>query len=232
MQGAIQKWVDHSISVTVNLPNDVPEGLVGEIYIKAWEVGCKGITVYRDGSRSGVLVTTNTEKEQEGFVYRDAVKRPKVLPAETHKTTCQGEPFNVIIGLLDGKPYEVFMDNSNSKYSAKGNLTKVTRGGYVFQNGGDPVNVVSQMTPEQQAITRLVSSNLRHGADIQFITEQLQKIDTDDMFNFIKGLARVLKKYIKEGAKSTEECSECGSNNLIYQEGCLSCKDCGSSKCG
>jgi len=230
MQSTIQKYITHSISSTINLPADVTEESVSEIYLESWKRGVKGITVYRDGSRSGVMVSSDSTKGT--FEYKDATKRPKVLPAEAHKTTCQGKPFNVIVGLLDGKPYEIFMDNSDSKYSSKGKLTKVSRGEYVFKNGGDPVNVVSQMSPEQQAITRLVSSNLRHGADIQFITEQLQKIDTDDMFSFIKGLARVLKKYIKDGSKATVSCNDCGSDNVIFEEGCHKCLDCGSSACG
>jgi ribonucleoside-diphosphate reductase alpha chain len=230
MQGAIQKWVDHSISVTVNLPNDAPEELVGEIYIKAWEVGCKGVTVYRDGSRSGVLISNDTPSSKI-FEHEDAIKRPKELEAEAHVTTCKGESYNVIVGLLEGKPYEVFMDNSDNRYSDKGIIYKKSKGKYIWKNGGEPIDIRSFMTPEEEAICRLVSANLRHRVNIQFVVEQLQKTP-GDMFSFTKGLARVLKKFIPDGSESTEKCSECKSKNLVYQEGCLSCTDCGSSKCG
>jgi ribonucleoside-diphosphate reductase alpha chain len=229
IQGIIQKYITHSISSTINLPNNVTEEEVRKIYLASWKEGLKGVTVYRDGCRSGVLVSDTAEPKE--FIQRDAVKRPKKLPAETHVTVCKGDSFNVIVGLMDGKPYEVFMDNSDNRYSANGYLVKKAKGKYWFENGGDPVDIKSFMTDEQEAITRLVSSNLRHGVDIKFIVEQLQKTD-GDMFGFTKGMARVLKKYIPDGVKSTATCKDCGSDNVIFEEGCSKCIDCGSSKCG
>jgi len=230
MQSVIQKYITHSISSTINLPKNVSEEAVSDIYLESWKKGLKGITVYRDGSRSGVLITDN-QSNNSGFNYKDAVKRPKELDAETHYTTTKGVSYHVIVGLLDGKPYEVFIDDSENRYSPKGKLYKKARGKYLFKNGGDDIEVKDFMSPEQKAITRLTSSNLRHGTDVKFIVEQLQKID-GDMFDFTKSLARVLKKYIPDGVKSTITCNECGSSNVIFEEGCYKCLDCASSKCG
>jgi ribonucleoside-diphosphate reductase alpha chain len=226
VQALLQKYITHSISSTVNLPKDVAKSEVGKIYMEAWKQGLKGITVYRDGSRSGVLV-----KNDNTFEQKDAIKRPKELKAETHTTICRGEQYTIIVGLLEGKPYEVFVDNSVNKYATEGRIFKQARGKYIFKNGGPPIDILNFMNAEEEAITRLVSASLRHGADIKFIVEQLQKTG-GDMFSFTKGVARVLKKYIPDGALSTVHCLECGSENVIFQEGCQMCKDCGSSKCG
>jgi len=229
IQSVLQQYISHSISSTVNLPNDVLKSEVGEIYIEAWKKGLKGITVYRDGSRSGVLVSNDEKKKT--FEQKDAVKRPKELKAETHNTTCRGEQYTVIIGMLDNKPYEVFVDNSENRYSSSGSIFKKTRGKYIFKNGADPIDILSFMNAEEEAITRLVSANLRHGVDIKFVVEQLQKTG-GDMFSFTKGVARVLKKYIPNGSTSTLSCNDCGSDNVIFEEGCNKCRDCGGSKCG
>lgn len=226
MQSILQKYITHSISSTVNLPKDVEKSEVSEIYIEAWKQGLKGITVYRDGSRSGVLVADN-----KNFESKDAIKRPKELKAETYYSTSKGEDYHVIIGLLEDKPYEIFIDDSDNKYSREGIIVKESRGKYIFKNGGDPINIRTFMSDEQEAITRLVSANLRHGTDVKFIVEQLQKTP-GDMFSFTKSLARVLKKYIPDGELSTVQCLECKSDNVRFQEGCSTCQDCGSSKCG
>jgi len=231
IQSIIQKYTSHSISSTINLPEDVKESEVSEIYLTAWDLKLKGVTVYRDGSRSGVLVSNDT-KQKNKFEYKDAIKRPKILKAETHYSTSKGENYHVIIGLLDGNPYEIFIDDSDNRYSSKGKIIKEGRGKYIFKNGGDPVEIKNYMTDEQQAITRLVSANLRHGTDIKFIVEQLQKIN-GNMFSFTKSLARVLKKYIPEGVKASGiTCNSCGSNDIIFEEGCHKCRSCGNSKCG
>lgn len=230
IQSVIQKYITHSISSTINLPKDVSLETVSEIYMKSWHKGLKGITVYRDGSRSGVLLSSNDNKPNNEFNSQDAVKRPQELQAETHYSVTKGIPYHVIIGLLNDKPYEVFIDNSDNKYSSKGTLIKESKGKYIFKNSEDSIEIKNFMSPEQQAITRLVSMSLRHRTDITFIVEQLQKID-GDMFDFVKSLSRVLKKYIPEGAKSTITCKECGSTNVVFEEGCMSCKDCGNSKC-
>ena len=230
IQGVIQKYITHSISSTINLPNNVTEEEVAEIYIESWKKGLKGITVYRDGSRSGVLVTSESNKSRDEFDYVDAVKRPKVLEAERHVTRVGGKPYNVFVGLINKKPYEIFIEEGD-KSTNKGTITKVKRGEYIYQNETDEkFPILSKMTDEQSAITRLVSTSLRHGADIKYIVEQLSKTD-GDLFSFTKGLARVLKKFIPDGVKSTVSCPDCGSENVIFEEGCHNCKDCGYGGC-
>lgn len=228
IQGIIQKYITHSISSTINLPSDVSEEEVSKIYLESWNKGLKGITVYRDGSRSGVLVSNTSPTNK--FEYKDAPKRPKELSAEAHVTTVKGDQFSVIVGLFDDKPYEVFIE-SNHKLTGEGFIKKKSRSVYLFEQNDTSIDISSEMTDEQAAITRLVSTSLRHGADIKFIVEQLNKSD-GDLFSFTKGLARVLKKYIPDGAKASIKCSDCGSENVIFEEGCHKCLDCGSSKCG
>lgn len=231
IQSIIQKYTTHSISSTINLPNDVSEQEVSEIYLESWKKGLKGITVYRDGSRSGVLVSdSEANKSRDDFNYVDAIKRPKELDAEVHLTRVGGIPHYVVVGLLNNKPYEIFIENRELP-QGKGKMIKMSRGNYKFVQDGYEQVITAEMTDEQAAITRLVSTSLRHGADIKFLVEQLQKTP-GDLFSFTKGLARVLKKYIPDGAKSTVSCNDCGSTNVIFEEGCNKCLDCGSSKCG
>ena len=240
IQSIIQKYTTHSISSTINLPNSVSEQEVSKIYFESWKKGLKGITVYRDGSRSGVLVSTTENKGRDEFNYVDAVKRPKELPAEVHTTKVGGKSYNVFVGLLNNKPYEVFIEEiingvgiGNSYL--KGIIKKKSKGIYNYSSydkkGGLNIGISSGMTNEQSVITRLVSTSLRHGADIKFIVEQINKCD-GDLFSFTKGLVRVLKKYIPDGAKSTMKCNSCGSENVIFEEGCSKCLNCGNSKCG
>jgi len=173
---------------------------------------------------------------KEGFTQHDAPKRPKVMPCEVHQSTSKGTPYLVIVGLMDGKPYEIFC-TKNIFYLPQGiiagTLTKVKRGKYDLDMPDvlDIEDITGQMSDEQEAITRLASTSLRHGAEIQFVVEQLQKTP-GDMFSFSKSVARVLKKYIPDGVKSTVTCNDCGSDNVIFEEGCYKCRDCGSSKCG
>lgn len=230
IQGIIQKYITHSISSTINLPESVSLEAVSEIYKESWKKGLKGITVYRDGSRSGVLVSTDTKKKEE-FEYHDAPKRPKELDGEVHLISVKGVSYKVIIGLFDNKPYEIFIDESENKISGKGIILKKARGNYFFKKNDITTDITSNMSDEEAAITRLVSTSLRHGANIKFIVEQLLKCE-GDLFSFTKSLARVLKKYIPDGEKSTVTCYDCGSENVIFQEGCMTCQDCGSSKCG
>jgi ribonucleoside-diphosphate reductase alpha chain len=229
IQATIQKYITHSISSTINLPNDVSEETVSEIYLESWKRGLKGITVYRDGSRSGVLVS-NPSSNKTSFEYKDAPKRPKELPAEAYITQVKGVHHSIIVGLLDGKPYEVFIE-SKDRLNGTGIIRKKSKAVYLFEQEDKSIDISSKMTDEEAAITRLVSTSLRHGADIKFIVEQLLKSD-GDLFSFTKGLARVLKKYIPDGAKATVTCNDCGSSNVIFEEGCHKCLDCGSSKCG
>lgn len=230
IQSIIQKYVTHSISSTINLPEDVSLEAVSEIYMESWKKGLKGITVYRDGSRSGVLVSE--PKSREEFEYVDATKRPKEVICKVHTTTTANSKYNVFVGLLNNKPYEVFVtDHFTNEEELV--LRKVKKGRYDLIKDGKVYSedITTEMSDEQEAITRLVSTSLRHGADIKFIVEQLSKT-SGDMFGFTKGLARVLKKYIPNGAKSTINCLDCGSDNVVFEEGCMSCKSCGSSKCG
>jgi len=229
IQGIIQKYITHSISSTINLPNSVTEAEVSEIYMESWKKGLKGITVYRDGSRSGVLITESI-KDKATFEYKDSIKRPKNLEADVYNITVKGVHYNVIVGLLDSKPYEIFIDDSDNKMSGKGIIFKKSKGNYYFKKDDITIDITSSMTDEQVAISRLVSTSLRHGTNISFLVEQLLKCN-GDIFSFTKSLARVLKKYILEGVKSTVTCNDCGSSNVIFQEGCQTCQNCGSSKC-
>lgn len=233
IQSIIQKYISHSISSTINLPSDVSVEEVSNIYLESYKKGLKGITVYRDGSRSGVLINPNSSKDNTKFTITSALKRPKQIEAEGHTTVVNKVKLNVVVGLVDGSPYEVFV-LPFVKELGKGNLTKVKKGSYDFKDVDGNViieGISSKMTDEQAAITRLVSTTLRHRTNIKFVVEQLTKCD-GDLFSFTKGLVRVLKKYIPDGEKSTMKCSECESSNVIFEEGCSRCLDCGSSKCG
>jgi len=234
MQGRIQKHIDHSISVTVNLPKTVTEELVSKVYETAWRSGCKGITIYRDGSRSGVLITI---EEENKITKTNAVKRPKTLDCDIYHVTTNSEQWMVIVGLLGGEPYEVFAIKPKSIHIPQrirsGKLTKIKRGQYDLDCDGFIIeNLVSHFeSNEQEALTRMISTSLRHGVDIQFVVEQLNKSE-GTIVSFSKAIARTLKKYIDESNGSTETCANCGEKSLVYQEGCLSCTNCGTSKCG
>jgi ribonucleoside-diphosphate reductase alpha chain len=172
-------------------------------------------------------------KPKEEFDYQDALKRPKTLNADWHTTTVKGTKYNVVVGLFNNKAYEIFMFPYIKDLSS-GTLSKAGRGVYIYKDTEKGVSVrglTSIMSDEEEAITRLISTSLRHGADIKFIVEQLNKT-SGDLFSFTKGLARILKRYIPKGAKSTVSCLECSSDNVIFEEGCSKCLDCGSSKCG
>lgn len=244
MQGAIQKWVDHSISVTINLPADVKEDLVGELYLTAWKSGCKGATVYRDGSRSGVLIASKNEIRQE------RPKRPKVLDCDVIRFNISEEKWLAFVGLKEGRPYEIFTGLADEetfpipKTIVKGKIIKVrteeekTR--YDFQYTDKygykkTMEGLSHMfTPEFWNYAKLISGVLRHEMPIQDVVNLIQslKLDSESINNWKNGVERALKKYIPNGTKAKGKCGECGSDNLVYEEGCLICKDCGSSKCG
>ena len=245
LQGAAQKWVDHAISKTCNLPADTTVETVSDVYLAAWKEGCKGFTVYRDGCRSGVLVTEEPEAAAPNFASHTAPKRPESLPCRVHRATIKGESWTILVGLLDGRPYEVFGGLSTHieipKRYVDGVLIKLPRktGKSVYDlvlgEGDDALkvkNVAKQFeNPDFAYATRLISLALRHGADIQFVVEQLQKEKESDMFSFSKCLARVLKEYVVDGTVSSHSCTQCGSEGLVYQEGCLTCTACGWSKC-
>lgn len=241
IQGIIQKYITHSISSTINLPSDVSEEEVSRIYMESWKRGLKGITVYRDGSRSGVLIT-EPKKENTEFSYKDAPKRPKSLPCDIHHVKSKGKDFTVLIGLFNDNPYEVFaLEGKLAVHFEKGTLIKKSQGKYdlitseeIDNNTAEvhvDTNIASEMSPEQSALTRLISTALRHGANIKFISEQLNK-SHGDITSFNKAIARALKKYIKDEKVHGEKCDNCGQETIIYKEGCKSCTSCGHSKCG
>lgn len=246
IQSAAQKWVEHSISKTCNLPKDTTKETVSEVYMRAWESGCKGFTIYRDGSRSGVLVS-NEEQKKDVFSQQSAPKRPKELPCEIHSVNVKGEKWTIFVGLLEDKPYEVFGGLSKfveiPKSYMKGKVVKhpriTTNSVYDFISGEEENQMIIKNIAEvfennlHSATTRLISLSLRHGASIQYVVEQLGKENNSDMSTFSKVIGRVLKKYIAEGTKSTllKKCDNCGSSELKYQEGCITCASCGWSKC-
>lgn len=227
MQAAIQKHCDHSISVTTNLPNTATVEDVQNIYMESWKLGCKGVTVYRDGSRTGVLI-----KNEEKFKKHDAPKRPESLEGRLHDITYKGSIYTVIVGLYESNPYEVFIIPFDEKLQkTSGNIVKHARGKYFFKSENINYNITGHTLGEDMdAITRLISTSLRHGADIQFIVTQLERTK-GDLASFCKVLSRVLKKYIPDQTKvSGAECESCGGE-LVRNDGCISCKNCGWTKC-
>ena len=247
IQAAIQKSIDHSISSTINLPKGTEPEVVGRLYQQGWELGLKGITVYVDGSRTGVLLTENDKKDEEAFPQYSAPKRPDELECDIHHTTIKGEKWVVVIGLYDGKPYEVMGGLSDLIEIPRNRVTgylvkhrfKTKNSIYDLRIGtnGDTVIVKDLVktfdNPNHSALTRIISLGLRHGANIQYVVEQLQKDKNSDMFSFSKCIARILKNYIPDGQEASEKtCPECGEDGLVYVEGCATCTACGYAKCG
>jgi len=249
MQGAVQKWVDHSISVTINLPGDVSEKLVGKLYMEAWKVGCKGVTVYRDGSRSGVLIS-NEETTEELVPF--PTKRPEILDAEVVRFHNNKEKWIAFVGTIGGKPYEIFtgladdedgiflprtvetgliiksiMDDGSSRYD----FQFTNKRGYKTTIEG----LSHKFNPEYWNYAKLISSTLRHGMPIEKVVELINslQLDSESINTWKNGVTRALKRYIADGTEVGKgTCDNCQSTELIYQEGCLTCKSCGSSKCG
>ncbi len=244
MQGAIQKWVDHSISVTINLPAEVKEELVSELYLTAWKSGCKGATVYRDGSRNNVLTAGKAE------VHSERPKRPKSLDCDVIRFNINEEKWVAFVGLKDSKPYEIFTGVADEevfpipKSIIKGKIVKnkdedgnrrydfqyTDKYGYKKTIGG----LSHTFSPEFWNYAKLISGVLRHEMPIQDVVTLVQslKLDSESINNWRNGVERAMKKYIPNGTKAKGTCGECGSHNLVYEEGCLICKDCGTSKCG
>ncbi len=254
MQGAIQKWVDHSISVTVNIPEETTEEMVSKIYMAGWESGCKGITVYRDGSRSGVLVSNDDKgkKEKAGaFMETQAPPRPKVLEADIVKFNNNHEKWVAIVGTIDGRPYEIFTGRAEDSFSILGqvdsgwvlrNKTIDGRARYDFQyedKDGYKTTIEGlsrTFNKEYWNYAKLISGVLRHGMPIEFVVDMVANLHlSDESLNTWKnGVQRALKKYIPDGTKiDGQSCPECSSEEgLMFKEGCLTCVDCGYSKCG
>jgi len=253
MQGAVQKWVDHSISVTINLPNTATEELVGELYMKAWEVGCKGVTVYRDGSRSGVLIS-NEEKTEEtqDILTVFPKKRPQILEADVVRFQNNKEKWIAFVGLIDEKPYEIFTGLADDedgilipRWVNRGLIIKsrdengVSRYDFQYKNARGYKTTIEGLShkfnPEFWNYAKLFSSTLRHGMPIDKIVDLINslQLDSESINTWKNGVMRILKRYVEDGTQvKGQRCSNCNSDQLIYQEGCLTCKDCGSSKCG
>ncbi len=253
LQGAVQKWVDHSISVTINLPNDATEELVGQLYLEAWEVGCKGVTVYRDGSRSGVLISNETNKEEATETLTPfPTKRPLVLDADVVRLQNNKEKWIAFIGLIDGMPYEIFTGLADDedgivipRWVNNGVIIKsrnedgTSRYDFQYQNKRGYKTTIEGLShkfdPEYWNYAKLISGTLRHGMPIDKIVDLINslQLDSESINTWKNGVARALKRYVADGtAAKGQKCTNCNSTNLIYQEGCLTCTDCGSSKCG
>ncbi|MGK0253071.1 MAG: ribonucleoside-diphosphate reductase alpha chain [Mariniflexile sp.] len=253
MQGAIQKWVDHSISVTINLPNDATEELVGALYLKAWEVGCKGVTVYRDGSRSGVLMANDDKEDKhQNILTTFPKKRPETLEADVVRFQNSKEKWIAFIGIIEEKPYEIFTGLADDEDGIL--IPRWVNAGLIIKNRNEDgtsrydfqyKNIRGYKTtieglshkfdPEFWNYAKLISSTLRHGMPIDKIVDLINslQLDSASINTWKNGVVRALKRYVEDGTQAKGHvCDACKSENLIYQEGCLTCKDCGSSKCG
>ena len=254
MQGAIQKWVDHSISVTVNLPNEVTEELVAQVYLTAWECGCKGVTVYRDGSRAGVLVDSKKKKkegdESGNGEYKPPLHRPKELAADIVRFKNGEEDWISFVGIYNGRPYEIFTGKLEEdamfipKKVTKGVILKVVdaegnkrydfqytdKYGYTNTIGG-----ISRLFDEEfWNYAKLISGVLRNGMPILDVVTLIESLhlNSASINTWKNGVARALKQYISNGTKAKEKCPNCGQETLVYQNGCPVCMSCGHSKCG
>ena len=253
MQGAIQKWVDHSISVTVNLPNNVSEALVADVYRTAWECGCKGVTVYRDGCRSGVLLDKNSSKKKapKCETYPGQVpQRPKSIPADIVRFKNGSEDWIAFVGKQDDRPYEIFTGKieEDAMYIPRkittGHIIKVReengekrydfqykdRYGYTNTIGG-----ISRLFDEEfWNYAKLISGVLRYGMPIEKAVSLIDSLhlDSETINTWKTGVCRALKQYIQDGTKTKGKCPSCGQENMAYQNGCLTCMSCGYSKCG
>jgi ribonucleoside-diphosphate reductase alpha chain len=251
MQGAIQKWVDHSISVTVNLPNDVTEELVAEVYRTAWECGCKGVTVYRDGCRDGVLIDAKKKGEAPKQCKEPSqAKRPKSIPADIVRFKNGSEDWIAFVGIQNDRPYEIFTGKIEEdamyipRKITKGWIIKVReedgskrydfqyqdRYGYTNTIGG-----ISRLFDEEfWNYAKLISGVLRHGMPIDKVVHLIDglHLNSESINTWKNGVQRALKQYIADGTKSKGKCPQCGQEEMAYQNGCLTCMSCGYSKCG
>ena len=257
MQGRIQKWVDHSISVTINLPSDVSEDLVNQLYVEAWKCGCKGCTVYRDGSRSGVLISTdNKKKKKEDCNCMQApiivAKRPRELDADVVRFQNNREKWIAFVGLLNGRPYEIFTGLADDeegimlpKNIAKGTIIKSYdedgQKHYDFQfknKRGYKMTIEGldgKFRPEYWNYAKLISGVLRYGMPIDQVIKLVQgmELNNESINTWKNGVERALKKYLPNGTVAKgQTCPNCGQETLVYQEGCLICTNCGASRCG
>ncbi len=249
MQGAIQKWVDHSISVTVNLPHDVSEALVADVYRTAWECGCKGVTVYRDGCRSGVLLEKGKKRTCDDHPAQ-ALKRPRSIPADIVRFKNGSEDWIAFVGLQDGRPYEVFTGKIEEdamyipRRIKKGFIIKVREEDgskrydfqYVDRYGyRNTIGGISRLFDEEfWNYAKLISGVLRHGMPIEKTVSLIESLhlNSESINTWKTGICRALKQYIQDGTRSKGKCPSCGQEQMAYQNGCLTCMSCGYSKCG
>lgn len=260
MQGSMQKWVDHSISVTVNIPKETSEELVSQIYQTAWESGCKGMTIYRDGSRDGVLISKDEKKEKKNVQAADGMRpqnitettapqRPKELDCDVVRFQNNNEKWIAFVGILHDKPYEIFLGKADGfllpSYVEKGVIvrekTKGAPSRYDFRyTDKDGYEVIMQglsrsFNKEYWNYAKLISGILRHGMPIQYVIELVQNlnVEEDHINTWKNGIARALKRYVADGTKVAGKlCPICGQDAIIYQDGCMICTSCGHSKCG
>ncbi len=256
MQGRIQKWVDHSISVTINLPADVTEDLVNSLYVEAWRCGCKGCTVYRDGSRSGVLLSTDNKKKKEDCNCMQppviVATRPRELEADVVKFQNNREKWIAFVGLLNGRPYEIFTGLADDeegimlpKNVSKGSIIKSYdedgQKHYDFQfknKRGYKMTIEGldgKFNPEFWNYAKLISGVLRYGMPIDQVIKLVQgmELNNESINTWKNGVERALKKYLPNGTEAKgQKCPNCGHETLVYQEGCLICTNCGASRCG
>ena len=252
MQALVQKYTTHSISSTINLASDVSVDLVGDIYIESWKKGLKGITVYRDGSRSGILVATKEKEEESGYHKETfAVKRPQKIEADIIRFHNESEKWLAVIGLIEGRPYEIFTGKMKDAF----NLPQWVEKGWVLKNRNEDgtsrydfqyidsdgykttiEGLSRSFDKEFWNYAKLISGVLRHGMPMPYVVDLIQNLNLyDEHINTWKnGVARALKRFIAEGSVSADKkCPECNDpEGLIYKEGCLICKSCGHSKCG
>ena len=254
MQGRIQKWVDHSISVTINLPSDVSEDLVNKLYIEAWKSGCKGCTVYRDGSRSGVLISTKSKKEDLPPCKPPTIveTRPKVLEADVVRFQNNKEKWVAFVGLLNGYPYEIFTGLQDDDEGIV--LPKNVTSGHIIKNIDENGNkrydfqfenkrgykvtiegLSEKFNKEYWNYAKLISGVLRYRMPIVQVMKLVSslQLDSESINTWKNGVERALKNYVQDGTEAKgKKCPNCGNETLVYQEGCLICKTCGASRCG
>ena len=255
MQGRIQKWVDHSISVTINLPNNVEEELVNRLYIEAWKSGCKGCTVYRDGSRSGVLISTKSDKKEELPPCKPPTVvevRPRILNADVVRFQNNKEKWVAFVGILDGHPYEIFTGVLDDEEGIV--LPKSVNCGHIIKNVDEEGNkrydfqfenkrgykvtiegLSEKFNQEYWNYAKLISGVLRYRMPIEQVMKLIGSLslDSESINTWKNGVERALKKYVQDGTEAKgKKCPNCGNETLIYQEGCLICTSCGASRCG